>query len=659
MRQLPILLVLLFSVEVSAQQVLLNEDFEVPTNVFTLNTTDVSSSTGGANTWLVNDVYAGGNGLADCLGFEIPFTIPTTAGQPAGVSSANGYYMHTASTQAINSGVLCCSFGAADGFCTDPGNHFTRMSTDVSTLGLSNITLSFWWICQGGSANYGEVYYSIDGGTNWTLVSTPIAQYRNSSVWVQQSITLPAFAEQATLRFGFRFVNGTAFSAADPGFGLDDIRITAEGAIPATVSTGAMPNTAYCEGASFALPYTAEGQFGAGNTFSVELSDASGDFSAPLTIGSVVSGTSGSITCMLPMGFEAGSGYRVRVVSSTPAVIGDPNALDIAISIPPSAGEGNTVQACSSDAAFSLFEALEGTPDDCGTWSGPSPVLGGMFDPGTMAAGLYVYTTNCPGPCPQDQATVTVSLFSAANAGADVQADICGDDAGFSPYQYLDGGSTTGQFFYEGQPFPLPDFSVPGTYGLDYVVAGTSQCPADSATLVFTVIAPANAGTSLNYTLCINDDPVELFSLLGNADEGGEWTDPSGGPFNGTLVPATGQSGLYTYTVTGEEPCGDAQSFVALVIDPCAGIGEHGVGSLQLEWGGQVGSEQVIVLDVEDRVRMVQVFDAVGRSIIDPVFTQQSGRVNVDLSTAAAGLYSLVVTMDDHRIGTVRVYQQR
>jgi hypothetical protein len=282
-----------------------------------------------------------------------------------------------------------------------------------------------------------------------------------------------------------------------------------------------------------------------------------------------------------------------------------------------------------------------------------------MFDPSTMAAGAYVYTTNCPGPCPQDQATVTVSLFTAASAGADVQADVCGDDAGFSPYEYLDGGSTTGQFFYEGQPFPLPDFSVPGTYGLDYVVAGSSQCVADSATLVFTVIAPANAGSSLNFTLCINDDPVELFSLLGTADEGGTWTGPSGGPFNGTLVPATGQSGLYTYTVTGEAPCGDAQSFVALVIDPCAGIGEYGAGGPQLEWGGQVGSEQVIVLDADDRVRMVQAFDAVGRSILDPAFTQQRGRLNVDLSTAAAGLYSLVVTLDDHRVGTVRVYQQR
>jgi hypothetical protein len=565
--------------------------------------------------------------------------------------------MHTASTQAINSGVLCCSFGAADGFCTDPGNHFTRMSTDVNTVGLSTVTLSFWWICQGGSANYGEVYYSIDGGTNWTLVSTPIAQYRNSSVWTQQSIVLPAFAEQATLRFGFRFLNGTSFSAADPGFGLDDITITAEGAVPATVTTGAMPGTAYCEGAAFDLPYTAEGQFGAGNTFSVELSDASGAFTFPLTIGSVVSGTSGTIPCVLPMGLAVGSGYRVRVVSSAPALIGDPNTVDIAISIPPSAGVGSAVQACSGDAAFSLFDALGGTPDDCGTWTGPSPVAGGMFDPSTMLAGAYIYTTNCAGPCPQDQATVTVSLLIAANAGADVDADVCGDDTGFSPYAYIDGGSTTGQFFYNGQPFPLPDFSVPGTYELDYVVAGSTECATDSATMVFTVLAPANAGASLNFTICITEDPVDLFTLLGAADEGGTWTGPSGGASTGTLDPATGQDGLYTYTVTGDAPCDDALSFVAVVIDPCTGIGEIGSRGPRMEWGGQHGAVHAVVMDADIKVQAVDVRDAAGRLILRPGTTQQRERLNVDLGTSAAGPYSLVITTD-RGVAVVRVLHQ-
>ncbi|MBK6830583.1 MAG: hypothetical protein IPG92_07520 [Flavobacteriales bacterium] len=47
---------------------------------------------------------------------------------------------------------------------------------------------------------------------------------------------------------------------------------------------------------------------------------------------------------------------------------------------------------CSTDAPASLFTQLGGTPDAGGTWSGPSPVVGGMIDPATMNAGVYIHT---------------------------------------------------------------------------------------------------------------------------------------------------------------------------------------------------------------------------------------------------------------------------
>ena len=141
-----------------AQTVIYAEDFEGVSPTVTLNTTDASSEVGVWNTWVINDVYAGGDGDVECLGFPLPYTIVSTAGQPGGVTSANGSYLHTASVEGIADGILCGSFGAADGFCITADNTFTRMNTDVATTE-ADVTLSFWWLRGGGKNTYGPRYY--------------------------------------------------------------------------------------------------------------------------------------------------------------------------------------------------------------------------------------------------------------------------------------------------------------------------------------------------------------------------------------------------------------------------------------------------------------------------------------------------------------------
>ncbi|HQV74029.1 MAG TPA: hypothetical protein PLE78_00955 [Flavobacteriales bacterium] len=640
-----------------AQTVLFQESFESGTNFFTLNTTDVGSTSGGANTWLVNDVYVGGDGLADCIGLELPFTIPSTAGQPGGIDTPNGNYMHTASSEAAADGVLCCSFGAADGFCTDAGNHFAAMSNDISTIGSTGVALEFWWLCQGGTANYGEVYYSLDGGLAWTLITLPVSQYKNQSSWVQQSITLPAFSGAATLRFGFRFVNGVGLIAADPGFGIDDIKVI--GGVdtePPTLATGALVASEFCVGGNFVVPYTAAGSFSAGNTFTAQLSDATGAFGSPLIIGSVVAAASGTINCSLPGGLTPGTGYRVRVVSDLPVLIGEPNAVDLSIAIPPSAGNDASIQVCSGQSPINLFLELGGTPESCGSWTTPDQVaFSGIFDPDTDTQGIYTYTTNCPGACPQDQANVLVSILQSASAGNDVQADLCANAPPSVLSTYVDEGATTGQFFYQGQPFPLPNFAVPGNYALEYVVTGGAGCPNDTADFMFTVIAPPDAGTSLTYTVCINAPPLVMSTLLGNPGSGGTWSGPSGTPFSGTLDPASGLDGLYTYTVTGIAPCADDQAFVALVIDPCTGISELAQQGPSLVWRGQIGTVHSLISGSELIVRSVQVMDAAGRVVQHTVNLTQNGSVAIDLHDAASGVYTMLLGTSKG-LGTVRVH---
>ncbi|HEX3079771.1 MAG TPA: T9SS type A sorting domain-containing protein, partial [Puia sp.] len=79
------------------------------------------------------------------------------------------------------------------------------------------------------------------------------------------------------------------------------------------------------------VSYTASGTFSAGNIFTAQLSDASGSFVLPIAIGTLASTTSGMIAATIPLATPAGTGYRIRVVSSNPIIIGSNNGENITI----------------------------------------------------------------------------------------------------------------------------------------------------------------------------------------------------------------------------------------------------------------------------------------------------------------------------------------
>lgn len=70
------------------------------------------------------------------------------------------------------------------------------------------------------------------------------------------------------------------------------------------------------------LSYTVSNQFGGGNIFTAQLSNASGSFASPVNIGTLTSSGNGTIICNIPT-VTAGNGYRVRVVSSNPVRTSD------------------------------------------------------------------------------------------------------------------------------------------------------------------------------------------------------------------------------------------------------------------------------------------------------------------------------------------------
>ena len=202
------------------------EDFEGGAGAFTLNTTTQGGSgVGGINTYVVNNNYTGGSGTTTICFPGQPFSVGTTPAQPAGISSANGFNLHLLSDEGSAAGILNANYRPVDGAVCEfvAQSNFTEMTADVVTTGYTNVTFEFWWIHVGSASHTGEIWYSTNGGTTWTQKTG--TNYHSQSAWTQQSLSDPAWDNQASLRFGFRFNNQVFLGGSDPCWSIDDVEI--------------------------------------------------------------------------------------------------------------------------------------------------------------------------------------------------------------------------------------------------------------------------------------------------------------------------------------------------------------------------------------------------------------------------------------------------
>ena len=105
------------------------------------------------------------------------------------------------------------------------------------------------------------------------------------------------------------------------------------------ISTGIITGSPFCAGTAVSVPFTITGTFTSGNVFTAQLSNASGSFTSPVSIGTLTTTTSGTILATIPAGTPAGTGYRIRVVSSNPSITGTDNSINLTINpLPVAAG---------------------------------------------------------------------------------------------------------------------------------------------------------------------------------------------------------------------------------------------------------------------------------------------------------------------------------
>ncbi|MCB0793423.1 MAG: gliding motility-associated C-terminal domain-containing protein, partial [Flavobacteriales bacterium] len=244
----------------------------------------------------------------------------------------------------------------------------------------------------------------------------------------------------------------------------------------------------------------------------------------------------------------------------------------------PDAGTNGTLDVCGTSAASSLFAQLGGTPDAGGAWSGPSAVVGGQYDPATMAPGVYTYTVAGVAPCVDATATITVTENAAPDAGLDGALTACDQGAAQGLFAQLGGTPDAGGSWMDPNGVAHsgsfdPSTDPAGNY--TYTLAAAAPCPGDQSVVNVTLTGQPDAGVDGALTLCESSAATNLFTELGGTpDAGGSWTDPNGVAHSGSFDPSTDPAGNYTYTLAAAAPCPGDQSVVNVTLtgQPDAGV---------------------------------------------------------------------------------------
>jgi hypothetical protein len=175
--------------------------------------------------------------------------------------------------------------------------------------------------------------------TEYWYASVTSGTFTGASVSVTRQSALNALESLArntnTLAGSYTTLNGTAsgtsiLNSDNTGSSLGYFVMASK----RSITTGTISPLSFCPGSSVNVPYTITGTFTAGNIFTAQLSDVNGAFGSPISIGSVMSTTSGTISAVIPVSQAAGSAYRIRVVSSSPVLSGSDNGSNITIAVP-------------------------------------------------------------------------------------------------------------------------------------------------------------------------------------------------------------------------------------------------------------------------------------------------------------------------------------
>jgi hypothetical protein len=471
------------------QATLFADDFESGSSQWSLNTGS------GANNWMVNNAYLGFSGL-----------IPDTPDQPGSFTNGpQSTYMHITNTT-ICGGLSVCNANFDTGSAS---NQNTEVATSIDASSYTNVTVSFWYLCAGQtSTSYGTMEYSLNGGSTWIAIAT---EYSGVSTWTQETVTMPAWDNAGAFKVRFKWQNGGG--GLDPAFSIDELSIIGTlGGSNTITTTNDLSPASWCEGFTITgmVNFVSTGTYNPTNTYSAELSDASGSFAAPMIIGTLNSSASGalSIGAVVSGSTPAGSGYRIRVTASDPITTGTDNGADLSIFTLPTVTQSSLSDVCIDNGLVTLAGGLPSG----GSYTGTG-VSTGLFDPSVAGSGThgityyYIDANGCDGSAVE---TITVNDLPTTDLSS--FANVCVTEAAFT----LTGG-TPASGTYSGMFDPAA--AGTGTHTITYSYTDANGCTG-STTQAILVDGCLSLDEEMLLSVMIYPNPTEAtFSITTPVDE--------------------------------------------------------------------------------------------------------------------------------------------
>ncbi len=378
-----------------------------------------------------------------------------------------------------------------------------------------------------------------------------------------------------------------------------------------TITTQPLAITGICPGSTIDVPFTASGTYQSSNVFTAQLSNGSEYVNVP-TGAANFNNTTGryTVTATIPASTPAGTTYRVRVNSSSPAVIGSPSTTQFSVKIKPGVpGVDSLVLLCQ---AFSAMQQVN--PISLTVRTSPNALASLYNSDGTVAGGYYYpdtrginstsfnlqygsfgysqtqvypvserkfYATQSIDGCESEKVTMTVrTLYWPLNGPNpanqfDVQfgrlsycqgeqaqpLNVNGHKPAINGYRILYRGPEQGAVLSSNAPTPSTNTPGRTTYALRYESTDpTKYCTPQynaSSPLAETYLQvdvkprptkPALSTTPLTY--CQNQTTTPLSASTTDASASLVWygTDATGGSGSATAPrPSTSQAGTFKY----------------------------------------------------------------------------------------------------------------